>query len=88
VLVAISTIRLIVVLSRRTLYMLVTETAGAPHTALVSTDLRQVNQLVVSIMDAIDNPQAFIPFTVNVESLHVGDKIQQFGSQDIGKVSI
>jgi hypothetical protein len=85
VLIVISTIRLIRVLSRRTLYALVIETAGTPYTALVSADGNMVTRLVHLIMDAIDNPQA--EFQLQVENFHVGDKIQQFGNQNVGKVS-
>lgn len=84
VLIVISTIRLIKALSRRTFYALVIETAGTPRTALVSADRNMVNRLVHLIMDAIDNPQA--EFQFQVENFHVGDKIQQFGNQNVGKV--
>lgn len=81
----IATIRLIVALrKKRTYYALVIETAGTPNTALVSTDEGVVNQLVYQIMDAIDNPQA--EFQMQVENFHVGDKIQQFGDRNVGKV--
>jgi hypothetical protein len=83
-LIVISTIRLIKALSRRTFYALVIETAGTPRTALVSADRNMVNRLVHLIMDAIDNPQA--EFQFQVENFHVGDKIQQFGNQNVGKV--
>lgn len=84
VLIVVSTIRLIAVLSTRTLYALVIETAGTPYRALVSTDGNLVTQLVHRIMDAINNPQA--EFQLRVENFHVGDKIQQFGNQNLGKV--
>jgi hypothetical protein len=84
-LVVISTIRLIVVLARPIFYALIIETAGDPRTALISTQQHVVTSLVRRIMDAIDNPQA--EFQLQVENFHVGDKIQQFGSQNVGKVS-
>jgi hypothetical protein len=53
VLVIISTIRLIRVLSLKTFYALVIETAGTPHTALVSTDEGTLRELVGKIMEAM-----------------------------------
>lgn len=85
VLIVVRTIRLIGVLLPRKLYALIIETAGTPRAALVSTHEDQVLQLVHLIMDAIDNPQA--EFHMQVETLHVGDKIQQFGNQNVGKVA-
>ena len=85
VLVAISTIRLIKSLRERTFYALVIETAGTPRTALVSTDEDMVSKLVNRLMDAIDNPLA--EFEFKVENFHVGDRIQQFGDHNVGKVS-
>ena len=84
-LIVISTIRVIAVFLRPTFYALDIETAGTPRTVLVSTDGSQVMQLVHMIMDSIDNPQA--DFQLQVENFHVGDKIQQFGNQNVGKVS-
>jgi hypothetical protein len=83
--VAISTIRLILALLKRTYYALIIETAGTPRAALVSTDENLVSSLVYQIMDAIDNPQA--EFQVQVENFHVGDKIQQFGNHNVGKLA-
>jgi Family of unknown function (DUF6232) len=72
-LIVISTVRLIVKLSARTLYALVIETAGTPFAALVSTERNTIIDLVRMIMDAIDNPQA--EWNLMVKDLHVGDKI-------------
>jgi len=85
VLMLISTIKLIADLSRRTLYALIIETAGTPHTALVSRDKNMMTKLVTWIMDAINNPQA--EFEFRVENLQVGDTVQQFGHQNVGKVT-
>jgi hypothetical protein len=57
VLAAISTIWLILRLSRRTAYALVIETAGTPRTALVTYDENLVFHLVRRITAAISNPQ-------------------------------
>jgi chromate transport protein ChrA len=93
-LIVISTIRLFVKLSARTLYALVIETAGTPFAALVSTERKSVIDLVRMIMDAIDNPEA--DWNLMVENFHVGDeihgdklygdKIKVAGSQNVGKV--
>ena len=53
-----SAVRLLVVLSRRTLYALVIETAGTPRTAVVSPHWHVLNGLVNQIMAAISNPAA------------------------------
>jgi hypothetical protein len=66
-LVVLSIIRLIVVLTRRTLYVLIIETAGTPHRALVSAEKFQVDDLVRKIMGAIDNPGA--DFKVKMKSI-------------------
>jgi Family of unknown function (DUF6232) len=57
VLAVISTIWLIVRLSKRTAYALVIETAGTPRTALVTYDENLVFHLVRRITAAINNPQ-------------------------------
>jgi molybdopterin converting factor small subunit len=82
---AVSTIRLIRVLSARTYYALVIETAGTPRRALVSTDGNLVRELVRQIMKAIDDPQA--EFRQTVINHHYGDKIYQNGDFNVGKVS-
>lgn len=81
VLMAISTIKLISDLSRRALHALIIETAGTPHTAVISRDKDVVIQLVSWIMDAINNPQA--EFEFRVENLQVGDAFQQFGNHNV-----
>jgi len=81
---AVSTIRLIRVLSARTYYALVIETAGTPRRALVSTDGNLVSELVRQIMKAIDDPQA--EFRQLVMNYHYGDKIYQHGDFNVGKV--
>lgn len=83
--VGVSLFKLVRTLSTRKLYALVIETAGTPRTALVGTDENVVGRLVYQIMDAIDNPQA--EFQLRVENFHVGDKIQQFGNHNLGKVT-
>jgi Family of unknown function (DUF6232) len=85
VLMVLSTIKLIRDLSRRKLYALIIETAGSPHTAVISRDKNIVTKLVSWIMDAINNPQA--EFEFRVENLQVGDTVQQFGNQNVGKVT-
>jgi Family of unknown function (DUF6232) len=57
VLAVISTIRLIVKVSKRTAYALVIETAGTPRTALITYDANLVFHLANRITDAIGNPQ-------------------------------
>ena len=84
ILIAISTVRMLLALFSRPLYALTIETAGTPRVELVSTDENQVVVLAHQIMDAIDNPHA--EFQIQIEALHIGDKIHQFGSYNLGKV--
>jgi len=84
-LVGLSALKLLAGLATRVRYALVIETAGSPRTALVTRQRHVADQLVHRIMDAIDNPQA--TFEVQVENLHVGDKIEQFGDHNVGKVA-
>jgi hypothetical protein len=80
-LVSISTIRLIVKLSKQmTYFALVIETAGTPRRALVSADQNLVTNLVHMIMDAIDNPTASFHYRVEnfvdlrgAQGVQVGD---------------
>jgi hypothetical protein len=70
---------------KQTYYALVIETAGTPNTALVSPDSGVVFELVQEIMAAIDNPQA--EYSQQVTNVHLGDKITQFGNDNVGKIS-
>ncbi len=82
-LLAATVIRLVRILLRKTFYALIIETAGSPETALVSWSLDEVYRLVNMIMDAIDDPHA--SFSLRVETLHVGDLINQYGNHNTGK---
>jgi Family of unknown function (DUF6232) len=83
VLMIISTIRLIRMLSMRTFYALVIETAGTPHTALVSTDEGTLRELVGKIMEATRNPaitfhQAIQNFDLHgAQGVQIGDRTKQ-----------
>ncbi|MEV6470324.1 DUF6232 family protein [Kitasatospora sp. NPDC051702] len=79
----VSLYRLVTRLRMRTLYSLIIETSSSSNTAVVSHDAWQVNNLIELIMEAIDNPQA--EFAVQVENVHVGDRITQYGDHNIGK---
>ena len=69
-----------------TYYALIIETAGNPNTALVSRDPGVVSQLVQEIMSAIDNPSASFP---QQSFFHeYGDKITQYGHDNVGKMAI
>jgi len=81
----ISSIRLIKVLLEQTLYALVVETAGNPHAALVASDGSQIAGLAHAILKAINDPRE--EFRTLVQNIHAGDRIQQFGSHNVGKVS-
>ncbi|MEU9043858.1 MULTISPECIES: DUF6232 family protein [unclassified Kitasatospora] len=75
--------RLVTRLRQRALYKLVIETSNSSTTAVVSHDPRQIGDLIQMIMDAIDNPQA--EFALQVENVHIGDRINQYGNHNIGK---
>jgi hypothetical protein len=64
-------------------YKLVIETSNSATTAVVSHDARQIGNLIQMIMEAIDNPQA--EFALQVENVHIGDKITQYGDHNTGK---
>lgn len=68
---------------RKPRYALQIETSGNPFTVLVNTDKEQLDRLVREIMDAIDNPEA--EFQMQVENMHVGDRIFQVGDHNTGK---
>lgn len=53
-----SILKVLVALARRTYYALVIETSGRPHTAVISPDEAELDQLVRRIMYAISNPRA------------------------------
>jgi len=72
VLIGLAVLRLLYLLVRPALFALVIETAGNPHTALITTDEAVVSQIVREIMAAINNPAARFKYTVN--NIHNGDK--------------
>ncbi|MFJ9446180.1 DUF6232 family protein [Kitasatospora sp. NPDC101235] len=75
--------RLVTELRQRPLYKLVIETSNASTTALVSHDPGQIDELIQMIMEVIDNPRA--EFSVQVENVHIGDRIDLHGDHNIGK---
>jgi hypothetical protein len=52
-----SILKVLVALARRTYYALVIETSGRPHTAVISPNEAELDQLVHQIMYAISNPR-------------------------------
>ncbi|MFJ2861909.1 DUF6232 family protein [Kitasatospora sp. NPDC087314] len=75
--------RLVKQLRMRTVYQLIIETSSSSNTAVVSYDAQQVGNLIQLIMEAIDNPQA--EFAIQVENVHIGDQINQYGDHNTGK---
>ncbi|MFD9691364.1 DUF6232 family protein [Kitasatospora sp. NPDC059146] len=75
--------RLVTKLRQKPVYRLVLDTSNAATTAVVSHHEWQITNLIQMIMEAIDNPQA--EFAFQVENLHVGDKITQYGDHNTGK---
>ncbi len=72
ILIGLSFLRLLYLLLRPALFALVIETAGNPHTALITTDEAVVSRIVREIMAAINNPAVRFSYTVN--KVHHGDK--------------
>lgn len=68
-----------------TLYRLSIETAGRLRTVVTSTDPAAVTQLARRLTDALDRPD--IEFHQRIDTLHIGDKITQYGHGNIGKVT-
>lgn len=82
--IAMKTVRLVELLNL-TLYELVVETAAGSHRGLITKNSNVVADLAIRITDAIDNPYA--EFQMRVENYHVGDKINMFGDNNLGKVA-
>lgn len=80
---AVSLYQLVKRLQMRTVYQLVIETSSSSNTAVVSHDAQQVGNLIQLIMEAIDNPLA--EFALQVENIHIGDQINQYGDHNTGK---
>ncbi|MEU4120429.1 DUF6232 family protein [Kitasatospora sp. NPDC028055] len=81
---ALSVYRLVQRLRMKPLYKLIIETSSSSNTAVVSHDSAEVSTLIRLIMDAIDNPQA--EFALQVENIHIGDRINQYGDHNTGKM--
>ncbi|WBP89629.1 DUF6232 family protein [Kitasatospora cathayae] len=75
--------RLVTQLRYKPLYKLVIETSSSSNTAVVSYQAWQVQDLIQRIMEAIDDPLA--EFTIQVENVHIGDQINQYGDHNTGK---
>jgi hypothetical protein len=88
VLAVISTIRLIMKLSKRTAYALVIETAGTPRTALVTYDQDLVFRLARRIADAISNPQKQWQERVSVINNYNVDARGSLGAQIGGQGNV
>ncbi|WP_030244756.1 DUF6232 family protein [Streptomyces sp. NRRL S-350] len=67
------------------LHQLAIETSSSSDTAVTSPDAAEVHRLSDLINDAIENPQA--EFQVEVKSVHIGDKITQYGAGNTGKIA-
>jgi hypothetical protein len=84
-----STIKVLVALARRTYYALVIETSGRPHTALVSPNEAELDQLVRQIMYAISNPRdSRAEFNTTVVHHHnnnyIGQQFNMHGGNNVG----
>lgn len=79
-LVVFSAVRLLVALSRQTMYALVIETAGTPRTAVISPHWQMLNGLVKQIMAAISNPA--VEFHQQIVNHYSGQFVNQQGSNN------
>ena len=77
--------RSLIELLNLTLYELVIETAAGSHRGLITKNGDVVTDLSIRITDAINNPYA--EFQMKVKNYHVGDKINMFGDNNLGKVA-
>lgn len=84
-LVLIELLRMVNVISGRRLWALVIETAGTSHRAVVSSNKQQLDQVVHTVVSAINNPS--VEYSMHVQNLHVGDNFAVSGSNNIGKVA-
>ncbi|MFG2979629.1 DUF6232 family protein [Streptomyces sp. NPDC048258] len=79
--------RLISVLTTRTYYALVIETSGTPRTLLASADQQEVQQLVLDIMEAIDDPHADFSRPINTYNIgQIGDNYHASGRGGVGRI--
>jgi hypothetical protein len=77
--------RLLSLLTQRSLWALIIETAGTSHRAVISRDRSLLNTLVREIVTAINDPRATFSHTIN--NLVMGDQYNQLGRNSIGKVT-
>jgi hypothetical protein len=85
VLVLVRLAMLLALLSRRSLWALIVETAGATHRAVISGDRALLNTLVAEIVAAINNPAA--TFSHTITNFVMGDQYNQLGRNSVGRVS-
>lgn len=67
------------------LYALILETTGNPITALASEDYQELARLASLIIDAIEHPPTSEIRTM-VNNIIMGDKIDQYGQGNVGKM--
>jgi hypothetical protein len=77
--------RLLSLLTQRSLWALIIETAGTSHRAVISRDRNLLNTLVREIVTAINDPRATFSHTIN--NLVMGDQYNQLGRNSVGKVT-
>jgi Family of unknown function (DUF6232) len=66
-------------------YTLSIQPSGRPGVALVSKDRSALQELMRRIMDTIDNPES--EFRIQVNNVQHGDRINQVGDFNVGKVA-
>ncbi|WP_159029752.1 DUF6232 family protein [Streptomyces marincola] len=80
------TVQLLVVVTRRSYYVLLVETTGPPFARLYSRDEQLMQRVGAAIVAALDNPQA--TFHYRIEHFQIGDTIKLIGgSGNTGKVN-
>ncbi|UCM90443.1 DUF6232 family protein [Streptomyces marincola] len=80
------TVQLLIVLTRRSYFVLLVETTGPPFARLYSRDEQLMQRVGAAIVAALDNPQ--VAFHYRIEHFQIGDTIKLIGgSGNTGKVN-
>jgi hypothetical protein len=84
-LILVQLVKLLSLLTRRRLWALIIETAGATHRAVISGDRHLIDTLVREIVTAINDPSQTFSHTIN--NIVMGDQYNQYGRNSVGRVS-
>ncbi|WSG43111.1 DUF6232 family protein [Dactylosporangium sp. NBC_01737] len=71
--------------SRRSRFVMLLETTGAPFSVVASKQSAVIDKLVGLVADAMENPPT-VPQVVHFGDVVMGDKLKQIGDRNIGKL--